>query len=80
MFKSSNSLYVAGARDTEWMKLKPDYIHDMGDELDLLIIAGYYGEGCARLISRWRRTRDLLLARVRVRACVRMRVCVCHPC
>ena len=48
MFKSSNSAYVPGARDNDWMKLKPDYVHDMGDELDLLIIAGYYGEGQRR--------------------------------
>ena len=48
MFKSLNSIYAPGARDGDWMKLKPDYVHDMGDELDLLIIAGYYGEGQRR--------------------------------
>ena len=48
VFKSLDSNYTAGARDNDWMKLKPDYVHDMGDELDLLIIAGYYGEGNRR--------------------------------
>jgi len=48
MFKSLASTYAPGARDGDWMKLKPDYVHDMGDELDLLILAGYYGEGTRR--------------------------------
>ena len=28
-----------------WVKLKPDYIDEMGKTLDLLILAGYYGHG-----------------------------------
>ena len=45
MFKPLNSTYVPGTRDDEWLKLKPDYVDGMGDELDLLMIGGYYGQG-----------------------------------
>ena len=48
MFKSLASEYSLGARDNDWIKLKPDYVDDMGDDLDLLILAGYYGEGRRR--------------------------------
>lgn len=48
MLKSLNAPYVPGSRDTDWQKLKPDYVHDMGDDLELLILAGYYGEGVTR--------------------------------
>lgn len=30
------------------MKLKPEYIEGLGDDLDLLIIGGYYGTGIGR--------------------------------
>ena len=48
VFKSLRSVYLPGARDTDWVKLKPDYVHEMGDELDLIILAGYFGEGVRR--------------------------------
>ena len=49
VFKALESTYVPGERTNEWAKLKPDHIHDMGDQLDLLIIGAYYGEGKRRL-------------------------------
>ena len=45
MLKALNSPYVPGSRDNDWQKLKPDYVDEMGETLDLLIVAGYYGEG-----------------------------------
>ena len=45
VFKSLGAPYVPAARDHDWIKLKPDYVNGMGDNLDLLIIGGYYGEG-----------------------------------
>ena len=33
VFKSLASTYEPASRDCEWMKLKPDYVHDMGDEV-----------------------------------------------
>ena len=48
MLKSLASAYVPGSRDNDWQKLKPDYVDEMGETLDLLIVAGYYGEGKKR--------------------------------
>jgi DNA ligase-4 len=48
LLKSLSSIYTPGSRGDDWIKLKPDYVDDMGDDLDLLIIAGYYGEGVKR--------------------------------
>ena len=42
--KALNSPYVPGSRDNDWQKLKPNYVDEMGETLDLLIVAGYYGE------------------------------------
>ena len=48
VFKSLGSKYEPGQRTTEWIKLKPDHIDGMGEQLDLLIIGSYYGEGKRR--------------------------------
>ena len=32
----------------QWAKLKPDYIEGMADNLDLIILGGYYGKGTRR--------------------------------
>jgi len=45
VFKALSTTYEVGSRDRSWLKLKPDYVAGMGDTLDLLILAGYYGEG-----------------------------------
>ena len=28
-----------------WIKIKPEYVDSLSDQLDVLIIGGYYGEG-----------------------------------
>lgn len=48
MIKNLNSTYVPNERKNKWLKLKPEYIDGIGDELDLLIIGGYYGTGIGR--------------------------------
>ncbi|XP_015791476.1 DNA ligase 4-like [Tetranychus urticae] len=41
-------------RNSGWFKLKPDYIEGLMDDLDLLIVGGYYGDGRrAGIISRF---------------------------
>ena len=37
VFKSLGSKYEPGQRTTEWIKLKPDHIDGMGEQLDLLL-------------------------------------------
>jgi DNA ligase-4 len=44
MVKRLDQNYEPGSRDG-WYKIKPDYMDGMGDNLDLAIIGGFYGEG-----------------------------------
>lgn len=43
--KNPASEYVPHARNKGWVKLKPEYMDGLMDELDVLIIGGYFGEG-----------------------------------
>ncbi|KAG8188782.1 hypothetical protein JTE90_009176 [Oedothorax gibbosus] len=46
IIKDPSSVYKPNLRkDSGWLKVKPEYIENLMDELDLLIIGGYYGEG-----------------------------------
>jgi ATP-dependent DNA ligase len=45
IIKDSSSTYLPNSRSTShWVKLKSDYIDQLGDTLDLIIIGGYFGE------------------------------------
>ncbi|KAI9090279.1 ATP dependent DNA ligase domain-containing protein [Phlyctochytrium arcticum] len=46
--KDPSSVYMPGVRGTHWCKVKAEYIDSMGDDVDLLIVGGYYGEGRRR--------------------------------
>ena len=49
MIKSISSPYICGGRLSKkighWIKLKPEYFDKMRDNLDLVVLAGYYGDG-----------------------------------
>ncbi|XP_035224665.1 DNA ligase 4-like [Stegodyphus dumicola] len=46
VIKNPESIYKPNMRKGGgWLKVKPDYIDNLMDELDLLIIGGYFGEG-----------------------------------
>lgn len=45
MIKRLDSKYVPDERKNAWVKLKPEYLDGVGDELDLLILGGFYGSG-----------------------------------
>ena len=48
MLKDLRAPYVLGEEGRKrayWVKLKPEYEDRMLDTLDLLVVAGYYGEG-----------------------------------
>jgi DNA ligase-4 len=46
--KNYSSPYLLANRGNAWIKVKPDYIHGMRDNLDVLIVGSYYGEGMRR--------------------------------
>jgi DNA ligase-4 len=45
VIKNLSTPYIPNERKASWIKIKPDYLEGLGDDLDLLIIGGYYGKG-----------------------------------
>lgn len=45
MVKDPMSIYKPDKRGKEWLKIKPEYVDGLMDELDLLIVGGYWGKG-----------------------------------
>jgi len=45
MLKIPTAPYRAGARGSNWLKLKREYRNDLGDSLDLIVIGAYFGRG-----------------------------------
>ncbi|KAI0976366.1 ATP dependent DNA ligase domain-containing protein [Xylaria arbuscula] len=43
--KNPNSMYTVGIRVPDWIKVKPDYMDGFGENVDVVIIGGYYGSG-----------------------------------
>ena len=46
VIKDLDGPWIAGDRSTNWMKIKPDYLKT--EDLDVLLIGGYYGAGALR--------------------------------
>lgn len=40
-----DSRYLPSQRSNKWIKLKKDYVEDMSDSLDLVVMGAYYGKG-----------------------------------
>lgn len=45
MIKDPMSIYKPDKRGEGWLKIKPEYVDGLMDELDLLIVGGYWGKG-----------------------------------
>ncbi|XP_062270491.1 DNA ligase 4 [Scomber scombrus] len=45
MVKDPLSIYKPDKRGEGWLKIKPEYMDGLMDELDLLIVGGYWGKG-----------------------------------
>ena len=45
MLKALNAPYRAGARGSNWLKLKREYRNELGDSLDLVVIGAFFGRG-----------------------------------
>ncbi|MEX2348834.1 MAG: ATP-dependent DNA ligase [Nitrosopumilaceae archaeon] len=45
MLKQLESSYRAGARASNWLKLKREYRNELGDSLDLVVIGAFFGRG-----------------------------------
>ncbi len=45
IIKSLGGGYQAGTRGWNWIKWKKDYVQDLADTIDLVVVGGYYGRG-----------------------------------
>ncbi|KAI9346479.1 ATP dependent DNA ligase domain-containing protein [Obelidium mucronatum] len=45
VIKNPESSYLLNDRGGQWLKVKPDYIDSLGDDLDLVLVGGFYGTG-----------------------------------
>ena len=45
MVKNPDSVYRPNTRKGGWFKIKPEYVGGLMDELDVLVIGGYFGVG-----------------------------------
>ncbi|XP_003477632.1 DNA ligase 4 [Cavia porcellus] len=45
MVKHPLSIYKPDKRGEGWLKIKPEYVNGLMDELDILIVGGYWGKG-----------------------------------
>lgn len=46
--KNLKAPYRLSQRTDEWIKIKPDYIDGMSENLDLIVLGGYFGDGSRR--------------------------------
>jgi len=45
VLKNPRSRYRLNERHDDWMKVKPEYMTEFGESLDLIVVGGYYGQG-----------------------------------
>ncbi|KAF2758851.1 ATP-dependent DNA ligase [Pseudovirgaria hyperparasitica] len=45
VIKNPRSIYRLNSRNDDWVKVKPEYMSEFGEELDCVVIGGYYGSG-----------------------------------
>lgn len=45
ILKHPNSEYVPNGRNKDWIKIKPEYMDNMGETVDVLVVGGNYGTG-----------------------------------
>ncbi|KAF8909386.1 DNA ligase 4 [Gymnopilus junonius] len=45
IIKHPLSKYVLNGRNMDWIKVKPEYMDNMGETVDVLVVAGNYGSG-----------------------------------
>ncbi|CAG8496985.1 36241_t:CDS:10, partial [Racocetra persica] len=45
IIKKPSSTYILNERVDDWIKIKPEYLDTLGDDLDLIVIGADYGQG-----------------------------------
>lgn len=45
VLKNPRSMYRLNSRNDDWVKVKPEYMDEFGESVDVVIIGGFYGSG-----------------------------------
>ncbi|AEO57879.1 hypothetical protein MYCTH_2304601 [Thermothelomyces thermophilus ATCC 42464] len=45
VLKNPRSRYQLNSRNNDWIKVKPEYMSEYGESLDLVVVGGYWGSG-----------------------------------
>ncbi|KAH8724077.1 DNA ligase 4 [Phaeosphaeriaceae sp. PMI808] len=45
VLKNPDSMYRLNDRNSDWMKVKPEYMSEFGESLDCVVVGGYFGSG-----------------------------------
>lgn len=45
VLKNPRSRYQLNSRNNDWIKVKPEYMSEFGESLDLVVVGGYWGSG-----------------------------------
>ncbi|KAI5479349.1 DNA ligase [Pseudohyphozyma bogoriensis] len=45
VIKNPSSKYILGGRESTWIKVKPDYMDELGETVDAVVVGGYWGQG-----------------------------------
>ncbi|KAH9932654.1 hypothetical protein B0H21DRAFT_878850 [Amylocystis lapponica] len=45
VIKHPDSEYILNGRNKDWIKVKPEYMDNMGETVDVIVVAGNYGSG-----------------------------------
>jgi len=45
VLKNPRSMYRLNDRNSDWMKVKPEYMSEFGESLDCVVVGGYFGSG-----------------------------------
>jgi len=48
MVKAEHSVYLTNKRPNCWIKIKPEYVDNLSDDMDIVIVGGFYSEGKRR--------------------------------
>ena len=56
VLKNPRSSYMLNDRNDDWIKVKPDYMNEWGEEVDCVVIGARYGSGPTPATARTSRT------------------------
>ncbi|PIK37895.1 putative DNA ligase 4 [Apostichopus japonicus] len=76
IIKHPDSTYRPDKRKgSGWLKIKPEYIDNLMDELDLLIVGGYFGKGIEGVLQTYHQSNETLLGKMLLQVVKSVSIC-----